>query len=64
MPLYEYRCSQCGEQFEKLVRMSDDRNVDCPHCGDPKVQKLVSCFGVMGRGSDGLGCLPAPAGGG
>ena len=33
MPLYEYRCQECGKEFEKLVRsISSTPEVECPHC--------------------------------
>jgi len=47
MPIYEYRCQQCGEKFEKLVRsFSSDPEVRCPKCGGRKVEKTFSLFGT------------------
>jgi putative FmdB family regulatory protein len=40
MPIYEYRCRDCGTTFEALVR--DERSVTCPHCGDSSLDKLLS----------------------
>ncbi|MGH7230064.1 MAG: FmdB family zinc ribbon protein [Nitrospiraceae bacterium] len=45
MPLYEYRCEGCGEQFE----MSQSINVRvedtvCPHCQARKATRLMSAF--------------------
>ncbi|MGD1995502.1 MAG: zinc ribbon domain-containing protein [Anaerolineae bacterium] len=49
MPVYEYRCSKCGEQFDKLVRsLSTQQNVECPHCGSEDLKKVISLFGVGG----------------
>ena len=49
MPIYEYRCQQCGKQFEKLVRSSSDQNqVECPYCHSSQVQKAFSVFGLGG----------------
>ena len=52
MPIYEYRCDACGEQMEKLQRMSDDKLVDCPACGKPALKRLVSAaaFRLKGGG--------------
>jgi len=52
MPIYEYQCEACGEQMEKLQRMSDDKLVDCPACGKPALQRLVSAaaFRLKGGG--------------
>jgi putative FmdB family regulatory protein len=45
MPIYEYRCSECGEKFEKLVRLSTATSeIECPKCGGQKVEKLLSLF--------------------
>ena len=45
MPLYEYRCQECGEQFEKLVRfITSTSEIECPKCGGQKVEKRISTF--------------------
>lgn len=52
MPLYEYKCSHCGEQFDKLVRMADaDAQVECPKCGSIETRRKVSAFGWVGAGA-------------
>lgn len=34
MPIYAYRCRNCGEKFESLRGMNDsDTEVACPRCG-------------------------------
>ena len=33
MPIYEYRCRKCGEDFEVLFRNRDEKmSVACPKC--------------------------------
>ena len=45
MPFYEYQCQECGEKFEKLVRLSTSTSeIECPKCGCRKVEKLISTF--------------------
>lgn len=45
MPVYEYRCKECGEKFEKLVRFSTSTSeIECPKCSGRKVDKLISAF--------------------
>lgn len=61
MPMYEYRCAECGRQFEQLRRMSEaDTNLECPGCGSKKVERQVSACSVGGGGanSGGGGCAP------
>jgi putative FmdB family regulatory protein len=51
MPIYEYRCEECGEGFELFVRsLSRQLEPTCPKCGSKKVSKSVSLFGVGGTG--------------
>lgn len=45
MPLYEFACRACGEQFEALVR-SGERPAACPTCGSADFERLLSSFGV------------------
>ncbi len=45
MPIYEYRCSSCGNEFETLVRNSD--TPDCPKCHGTKLQKKLSSFAAI-----------------
>lgn len=51
MPIYEYQCQTCGHELEKLQKMSDTPLRDCPECGEPKLQKLVSAAGFRLSGS-------------
>jgi len=51
MPIYEYRCEECGEELEKLQRMSDEPLRDCPSCGKPALKRLVSAAGFRLKGS-------------
>ncbi|HID62318.1 MAG TPA: zinc ribbon domain-containing protein [Anaerolineae bacterium] len=62
MPIYEYRCQECGKEFEKLVRsFSSASDIECPHCGGKKVKKAFSLFGTRSSGSGSLSagtCAP------
>jgi len=50
MPIYEYRCAECGHEMEKLQKISDAPLTDCPACGKPALQKLVSAAGFRLKG--------------
>lgn len=58
MPIYEYRCTKCGTDFEDIVGVNDPAPA-CPECANPKTEKLLSkaCFrsgGVVVDGGDGV----------
>jgi len=56
MPIYEYRCEECEERFEKLVRSSAQPcEPVCPKCGSKQVHKALSVFGVRGGSKVGAG---------
>ncbi|HFD79069.1 MAG TPA: zinc ribbon domain-containing protein [Gammaproteobacteria bacterium] len=50
MPIYEYRCSECGHKLEKLQKISDPPLTVCPVCGKATLQKLVSAAGFRLKG--------------
>lgn len=68
MPIYEYRCADCDEKFEKLVRFAEaDSEVTCPKCGSVQTKRLISAFGWAGSGGSSGGssggCAPSFGGG-
>jgi putative FmdB family regulatory protein len=32
LPLYAYRCTQCGHKFEKIQNFSAEPELECPKC--------------------------------
>ena len=50
MPIYGYRCSNCGHQFEIQQRMSDEPLKVCPKC-QGKLTKVLYPTGVIFKGS-------------
>lgn len=51
MPIYEYRCATCGFEKEYLQKVSDPLLTDCPECGKPTFNKLVSAAGFQLKGN-------------
>jgi len=51
MPIYEYRCDDCGEELERLQRLNDEPLRDCPSCGKPALRRLMSAAGFRLKGS-------------
>jgi putative FmdB family regulatory protein len=52
MPLYEYHCDNCGQDFEKLVRFSDPstQSMDCPGCQSVNTRKRLSTIAAVSGG--------------
>ena len=50
MPIYGYRCSNCGHEFEIQQRMSDEPLKVCPKC-QGKLTKMLYPAGVIFKGS-------------
>ncbi len=46
MPLYEYKCKQCGHRFELLLGGNSKDPERCPSCSAPQPEKLFSSFAV------------------
>jgi putative FmdB family regulatory protein len=43
MPIFEYHCPSCDEDFEKIVSNAKTK-VQCPRCSSGKVTKKLSAF--------------------
>ena len=50
MPIYEYRCADCGFQEEYLQKVSEPPLTVCPSCGKKKFEKLLSARRVPVEG--------------
>jgi putative FmdB family regulatory protein len=66
MPIYEYRCRDCGQLFQKLQSMTTGSDgVSCPKCNSIRVERQLSAFASgSSRGSSGSSSSCAPSGGG
>ena len=51
MPIYEYRCGECGHQQESLQKVSDPPLVECPRCHKPALAKMLTAAGFQLKGS-------------
>lgn len=50
MPIYEYACDSCGNQFEVKQKFSDPPVTSCEKCGED-VRKLISVPGIVFKGT-------------
>lgn len=51
MPIYAYKCAECGADTEALQRVSDAPLKDCPQCGRPALVKQLTAAGFQLKGS-------------
>lgn len=51
MPIYTYRCENCGVQFEKNQKFSDTPLTRCPECGKKSLRKVYQPVGIVFKGS-------------
>ena len=63
MPIYEFKCEKCGNEFEEIVFGNDCP--PCPECESEKTGKLMSCCRFKsGGGGDSLGQASSASSGG
>ena len=51
MPIYAYKCADCGHEKEVLQKISDAPLTECPDCGHASMAKMVTAAGFQLKGS-------------
>ena len=51
MPIYTYRCENCGVQFERTQKFSDPPLTRCPECNKKALRKVYTPVGIVFKGS-------------
>lgn len=57
MPIFEYRCEECGHRFDAFFRRAEEADKEiptCGKCGSRRVRKLFSVLGLGGGRGQGL----------
>jgi len=50
VPIYEYRCEECGKRSTALLSSYSSPDPACPHCGKHSLRRLVSSFATISSG--------------
>jgi putative FmdB family regulatory protein len=51
MPIYTYRCDNCGVQFDRQQHFDDPILKKCPECGKNTLRKIFLPVGIVFKGS-------------
>jgi putative FmdB family regulatory protein len=51
MPIYTYRCQNCGVQFDRRQNFDDKQLTRCPECGKETLRKVYLPVGIVFKGS-------------
>lgn len=51
MPIYTYRCDNCGVQFERRQKFTDQPLTRCPECSKKTLRKVYQPVGIVFKGS-------------
>ena len=51
VPLYEFKCRDCGNTFEEQLGFDDEPPATCPSCGSAEIRKVFSPVGISFKGS-------------
>jgi putative FmdB family regulatory protein len=51
MPIYTYRCENCGVQFERTQKFIDPPLTRCPECNKKTLRKVYTPVGIVFKGS-------------
>jgi putative FmdB family regulatory protein len=63
MPIYEFICNKCGDEFETILSSTDTSEVTCASCASKDVKKVLSATSFKVSGATGAaGSAPAGCG--
>lgn len=51
MPIYTYRCENCGVQFDRQQSYQDAPLKVCPECRKKALKKVIAPVGIVFKGS-------------
>lgn len=51
MPVYTYRCDECGFTFDQRLGFNDPQPTRCPECGAEALHRVYKPVGIVFKGS-------------
>lgn len=51
MPTYEYKCTECGNIFERFQGIKEPPSTECPSCSGPVKRLIGTGAGLLFKGS-------------
>jgi len=66
MPIFDFKCQECGHKFDLIISNADKDKAKCPQCGANNLKQLLSLFSTSRAGTPAdscSGCGTAGAGG-
>ena len=51
MPIYTYRCENCGVQFDRQQSFTEPHLTRCPECNKKTLRKVFLPVGIVFKGS-------------
>ncbi|HNQ05302.1 MAG TPA: zinc ribbon domain-containing protein [Thiobacillaceae bacterium] len=59
MPIYAYKCADCGFEQDVMQKISDAPLTDCPQCGKAHFGKQLTAAGIQLKGGGDYRNAPA-----
>lgn len=50
MPIYDYRCEECGHRFSEVHHIDDDQP-ECPECESMSVKRVITSAPTIAKGA-------------
>jgi len=55
VPIYDFKCKECGKVSEIIIRSTGVQDISCPGCGSNDMERLISSSYLVKAGSPSSG---------
>ena len=55
MPIYDFKCQECGKVSEIFIRGKDSEKIKCPVCGSDNMERLITASYMIKVGTSASG---------